>query len=354
MSISQQILSFFSLSGAFNGLILSMYLFLSKKVKSVASLFLGFLLLTISIRVIVSVFGYFNHHLPHIYPQIGLSACFLIGPSLYYFSKATMMQVTQIPASWKWGWGVQLGSILALGIVFPYESFPRAWNSFAVPLIYGQWLAYLVATGLLFKPVIKSFFTSASSLNLTEKFRLQVYLSSCIILLVYLLTLSGIICLICISGPISFSFVLYLSIFFYVYRTKMENILQPPLMEQAEKPEKRKIADHDARAWIEKLERVILEKDLYKDPNLKLSDLAQKINIPAHQLSQLLNDNLGKSFSTFINEYRIQEACQLIATNDRLTFEAIGYEVGYNSKSTFYAAFKKVTNTTPALFKEGR
>jgi AraC-type DNA-binding domain-containing proteins len=97
---------------------------------------------------------------------------------------------------------------------------------------------------------------------------------------------------------------------------------------------------------------VIHDKALYKDPNLKLNDLAQHINISMHQLSQLLNDNLGKSFSTYINEYRIAEACKLITTNERLTFEAIGYEVGYNSKSTFYAAFRKIKDMTPALYKE--
>lgn len=103
---------------------------------------------------------------------------------------------------------------------------------------------------------------------------------------------------------------------------------------------------------MEKLEKAIIEKELYKDPNLKLNDLAKVVNISVHQLSQLLNDNLGKGFSTYINEYRINEACRLISGNDHLTLEAIGYEVGYNSKSTFYAAFRKIKDTTPALYKE--
>jgi AraC-like DNA-binding protein len=69
-------------------------------------------------------------------------------------------------------------------------------------------------------------------------------------------------------------------------------------------------------------------------------------------LSQLLNENLGKSFPTYINEYRVNEACKLITSNGNLSFEAIGYEAGFNSKSTFYTAFKKVKNITPADFKE--
>ncbi|WP_315817921.1 helix-turn-helix domain-containing protein [Paraflavitalea speifideaquila] len=337
--------------GAFNGLALSIFLFVSKKVKSIAALFLGILLLAISIRVTVSVFLYFNFNLPKIYPQIGHSACFLIDPSLYYFSKATLRQVTQIPASWKWGWGIQLGITLLVGMLFPFKTYPNTWSSWGSYICYGQWAAYVVATGFLFKPVIKAFFAKTPKLGGAEKFWLLIYGSTSLILLVYLITISGIICLICISGPISFSFVLYLTLL--LYGTNLENILTPGEGGRWLNLKKRKIAGHDAKAWIAKLERSILDNELYRNPHLKLSNLAQSINISSHQLSQLLNDNLGKSFSTYINEFRIQEACKLISTNERLTFEAIGYEVGYNSKSTFYSAFKKVTDTTPALFKEG-
>ncbi len=113
-----------------------------------------------------------------------------------------------------------------------------------------------------------------------------------------------------------------------------------------------KNSENDAKTLLERLDKALLDNELYKDLNLKLSDLAQKINIPPHQLSQLLNDNLGKSFSTYINEYRITEACKLITSNDLLTFDAIGHEVGYQFQSTFYAAFRKIKDTTPALYKE--
>jgi len=95
-------------------------------------------------------------------------------------------------------------------------------------------------------------------------------------------------------------------------------------------------------------------EELYKNPNLKLSDLALKMNISAHQLSQLLNDNLGKSFSTYINEYRINEACEKIENGSYLKIEEIGYEVGFNSKSTFFSTFKKIMSTTPLLYKQSQ
>jgi AraC-like DNA-binding protein len=244
-----------------------------------------------------------------------------------------------------------LGIVLLVGIFFAYQTFSCTWSGVFFSIIYAQWLGYLVATGFLLKSAWKTL-GMPFDLKLAEKFGLVVFAGNGIIFLFYLLAFTGIFRGLCISGAISFSLVLYLAVFFYLHGIKIENILQAPEADQLNKPEKKKITENDALAWKEKLEKVIFHRELYKNPNLKLNDLAQAINISPHQLSQLLNDNLGKNFPTYINEYRINEACKLIATNGRLSFEAIGYEVGYNSKSTFYTAFKKVKDTTPALFKE--
>ncbi|MGY0035412.1 helix-turn-helix domain-containing protein [Pedobacter sp. NJ-S-72] len=96
----------------------------------------------------------------------------------------------------------------------------------------------------------------------------------------------------------------------------------------------------------------MMEQRLYKNADLKLNDLAKIINISGHQLSQLLNDNMGKNFAGYVNEFRINEACCLIADNKSIKLEEIGYEVGFNSKSTFYEAFKKHKGTTPTLYRE--
>jgi AraC-like DNA-binding protein len=346
MNIGQQILFFVSGLGAFNGIILSYYLFFSKRKKTLPTIFLCILLLVLSVRVIKSVFLYFNPSLPRIYLQIGLSACFLIGPSLYYFFRSVLQKVTVIPASWKWTWGILAGIILLTNIFVPYQTYPDTWNRFIVYIINGQWMVYLVVTGILLKNVIKTLFVNAAELNSTEKFWLLLYFGNCIVHLAYMLSWTAMVCGMYISGPVFFSGLLYLTIFFHLHGAKFES------SGLSVKQEKRKIAPGDASVWIAKLEEVLLDKKLYQDPNLKLNDLAKYINITAHQLSQLLNDNLGKSFSTYINEYRIREACKLITSSGHLTFEAIGYEVGYNSKSTFYTAFRKVTDTTPALYKE--
>ncbi|PSL25355.1 helix-turn-helix domain-containing protein [Chitinophaga ginsengisoli] len=351
MNIGQQILFFLSALGAFNGLVLGLYI-LYKKRTSIPFLLLSILLLAVSLRVAKAVLIYFNPRLPKVYLQIGLSACFLIGPALYYFFRAAMKKVTVIPTNWKREWSVLLGVIVVGGAVFPYQTYPDLWNHFVAQLIYLVWGVYVVATGFLLRGTLKTSFVNPSGLGPTEQFWLWVYGCNCLLYVVYLMALLWHIGGIYISGGITFTSILYFTIFFFVKGSRIDQLLTAPETTSLSKPEKKKIADSDAQVWAEKLGQVIMDKALYKDPNLKLSDLARAINIPAHQLSQLLNDNLGKSFSTYINEYRINEACKLIMTMERLTFEAIGYEVGYNSKSTFYAAFKKVMDTTPALFKE--
>jgi AraC-like DNA-binding protein len=72
----------------------------------------------------------------------------------------------------------------------------------------------------------------------------------------------------------------------------------------------------------------------------------------SHQVSQVLNDNLGKSFSAYLKPFRIRHAQQAILTDDHLTLEAIGMEAGFGSKSAFYTAFKEVAGTTPAQYRK--
>ena len=78
------------------------------------------------------------------------------------------------------------------------------------------------------------------------------------------------------------------------------------------------------------------------------------LSVPQHHLSQILNEKLNQNFFDFVNNYRIQEAKKLLVSPDGglLTILAIAEEVGFNSKSAFNNAFKKVTNTTPSEFRK--
>jgi AraC-like DNA-binding protein len=339
LNLNQQILFLLSGLGAFNALLLSPYLlFTYRKKGTLSGMFLAILLLAIGLRAGKSVFLVFNPQLPLIYIQIGLSACFFIGPALYYFFRSAVGKVTQMPARWKWSWAALAGFMLIIGLVFPLPLRRDVWNAYIIKGIYLQWGLFLIATGIYLYRA-KAF---ANWRGEREQFWMALYGGNCLICLIYVLAMFHIGYY--ISAPLSFTMLLFVILGFTRYKSVLHDELP--------KAPKKKIEDGTAQRWLQQLELLMKTGQLYKDPSLNLATLAGKINITTHQLSQLLNDNLGKSFATYINEYRIRTACEMIMRDRHLTFEAIGYEVGYNSKSTFYAAFKKVTDTTPALYKE--
>lgn len=96
------------------------------------------------------------------------------------------------------------------------------------------------------------------------------------------------------------------------------------------------------------------EEKPYLDFDLTLQKLSSQINITEKELSTIINHHIGKHFFDFINEYRVNDAKQLLkdSTQKDLTVLEILYQVGFNSKSSFYTAFKKNTNQSPKEFRE--
>ncbi len=90
----------------------------------------------------------------------------------------------------------------------------------------------------------------------------------------------------------------------------------------------------------------------YLNPELKLQDLATQLNIPSHQLSQIINEQLKLHFFDFINGYRVKEAKNRLIDpqHKHLTILGIGLEAGFSNKGSFNRIFKKFTNTTPTEY----
>lgn len=90
----------------------------------------------------------------------------------------------------------------------------------------------------------------------------------------------------------------------------------------------------------------------YRRPELSLSILANEINTTTNKLSWVLNNIYKKTFYELVNEYRVADFSQRINQNmhKEFTLIAIAVEVGFNSKSTFYKAFKEITKMTPSEY----
>nr|WP_197718695.1 helix-turn-helix domain-containing protein [Pedobacter schmidteae] len=151
-----------------------------------------------------------------------------------------------------------------------------------------------------------------------------------------------------INAAVFFSFIIYFVVFTLLYRKKTNDLSSFFVQKYADK----KLDNDEVQLIIEKLTKVMTEKELFKNPNLKVYDLAKAINISGHQLSQILNDSIEKNFVLFVNEYRINEACKILLNSKHLTIEAVADEVGFNAKSTFFAVFKKLKGMTPSVYQQ--
>jgi AraC-like DNA-binding protein len=348
MDIGKEILFFFSALGAFNGLLLGLFLLFFTQKKYLANNFLGALLLASSVRIAKSVCLYFDGKLPKIYLQIGLSACFFIGPFLYYFVRSAIAPIAKMPKSWLWTLAILTLLTLVVGITLPYAEYPVLWNKVIARVIYFQWFAFLLASGILIRGLLRKLFSRSYSMKPAETWISMIFIGNVLIFLLYFSSLVNAPFASYISGSIAFSLILYLMITLVIYKKKTDELF----LLLPDKPAIKKLNENDAQLWLNKLEKVMNEKEVYKNPDLKLHDLSKEIQISGHQLSALLNDHLGKNFTTYLNEWRIAEACKMIATEQHLTLEAIGYEVGFNSKSTFFAAFKKAKGVTPSGYQQ--
>ena len=97
------------------------------------------------------------------------------------------------------------------------------------------------------------------------------------------------------------------------------------------------------------------EKKEYFSENLaSLSDLSKKIGESPHHVSQVLNEKFNKSFFELLASYRVEKAKKILTddTRSKLTVEEISEMVGYNSKTAFNNAFKKLTGKTPSEFRK--
>jgi AraC-like DNA-binding protein len=105
---------------------------------------------------------------------------------------------------------------------------------------------------------------------------------------------------------------------------------------------------------LDRIEALMREKRLYADPALSLEILAERLDLTSHQLSEFFNARLGKSFHEFIDAYRLEEAKRLLVADRERKILDIAFDVGFNSSSAFYEAFKKETGTTPSTFRKAR
>jgi AraC-like DNA-binding protein len=104
--------------------------------------------------------------------------------------------------------------------------------------------------------------------------------------------------------------------------------------------------------WI-RIQAALTSRQLFLNPNLKLSELAREARLSTHQCSEVINRRGKMNFYELVSLSRVEEVKRRLLNpdNDKLSILQIAYETGFNSKSTFNSSFKKIVGLAPGEFR---
>jgi AraC-like DNA-binding protein len=96
------------------------------------------------------------------------------------------------------------------------------------------------------------------------------------------------------------------------------------------------------------------EEQIYKNPDLKITDISSRLNTNRTYISTIINNDYACSFSTFVNRYRVEEAKKVLLNDkySRFSLEHISTLIGFGSLHTYNRVFKEITGTTPSQYRK--
>lgn len=331
--LSQHFLFFFAMLGAFNGLVAASVLWWRAN-GAPAQRWLALLILMVGVRTGKSVAFHFWPDIPLVVLQLGLTACFMIGPCLFFLIRATQADAAGAGKADRWHVGALLLVALAVNVLLPYTAHPQVWRHGITPAINYAWLGYLVlASAQLYRHRTHLSGTPAAPLLLGAVAGIWI-----IWIAYYTAGYTSY-----IVGALSFTFVLAASVVAWLRLRRGQAPIEPY--------QDRRIAEPEAAAQLQALATLMAAERLHLDPALTLPRLARRLGMPQARLSQLLNDNNQTSFKQYLAQLRVVEAKALLLQQPPKPLEIVAEQAGFQSMSTFHSAFKKCEGVTPAAFR---
>lgn len=135
----------------------------------------------------------------------------------------------------------------------------------------------------------------------------------------------------------------------------VEVIESKELEETDDKYKTNKVSPEECKRLLKTLDKVMQQQKPYKNPELKLVELAQLIDTTPHVLSYLFNQYLNRNYYDYINEYRVAEFKELIGREEyaKYTLTALAELCGFSSRASFFRHFKRMTGVTPNEYIKG-
>jgi AraC-like DNA-binding protein len=120
------------------------------------------------------------------------------------------------------------------------------------------------------------------------------------------------------------------------------------------KYQKSRLPEEVLNRYQRKLESVMSQQKAYLENDMTLVQLAERLAMPTHHLSQLLNERLGMNFFDYVNQLRVERAKKLLRdpAKAKQPILELAFEAGFNSKSTFNSFFKRVSGHSPSAYRK--
>ena len=108
------------------------------------------------------------------------------------------------------------------------------------------------------------------------------------------------------------------------------------------------------RNLMEEMSALIEEKELYRQKNLRITEVASELATNKTYVSILLNNLSGESFTSLITRYRVEYAQKLLREHPDMLLDEVAEQSGFSSRTTFFRNFKSLTGLTPQEWKRQR
>lgn len=130
-------------------------------------------------------------------------------------------------------------------------------------------------------------------------------------------------------------------------------LLEPDLFRGLDNPLRQASAPEDAETAdrLARLRELMQRERPYLDPDLSVEALAGRLALTPRELSELINREFGVRFFDFVNRHRVDAAAELLAGEGRKGMLQVLHEAGFNSKSSFNAAFLKHRGMSPSAWR---
>ena len=303
---------------------------------------------------------------------------FFLSPPIFYLYTRSVLGVLRKKDYWHLLPGIIEFLFFSILLIYTEELARPFYQNILLPnkvfaylvLIPIYSISYLLASIILlkkYKPVVKNFYSSY------EESRLNwIYITNWISVFLYLLDTISCFFLIKKIYMINTYMVMSIAIAFIVYwisiyginqknlLLEIENdqkvIVENPSVEEKDIPFQNDINIVEYEEKYNKIISFVSESKIYKDKDLNLFTFANRLQMPYREVSNVINKFANKNFNLFLNEFRIDEAKRLINndSSDKFNLTWIAEEVGFNSRSSFFAAFKTISGTTPDKYKKSQ